>query len=900
MTELRTPSAITLDRRSFIALSAAATSALCAASLAGCENDLAEAPAENGTASQDETWLPVVCWAHCGGKCGLKALVKDGAVIRLKTDDTHEDDQDYPQHRACLRGRARRMDVFSADRIKYPMKRKHWQPGGGENSHGDMRGVDEWERIGWDEALDYVADEIARIKEAYGNRSILGSGFNPTDASLLEAKELPDFAEYFIKGLDFGNVLNAFGGQVYHYGTASAGSYQCVPQMFGYGTGSNSGGKDFMNDRMDARTCEYAIMLGVNPAWSADGTTFWANYLPMKESGCTFISIDPFYTDSAEVLGAEWIPIRPGTDTAFLLACAYVMIMEDDPETNPLIDWDVVDRCTIGFDAGRMPKGSDPQQNFKDHVLGTYSGVPASPEWAADICGIAPEDIERIARILGKDNKVALLSSWAPARGNNADSLPQIFMALAALGGHFGKSGHMTGCSIRDTGVNGGDFLITPGMRKLPYIPNPVDDCIYDPIIWPAVLNKHYTYNGMAQFLQAEERDLDIHCIYNYSLNMMHRHEGLMQAIEAYRSVDFVVTQAINFNVNAQYSDIVLPLATPWESPMQFAMFTGRESAFIGNQVCEPLWETKRASWIGRELLTRWGLDPDTVYPYSDEQQSFFQMSSAMVATEDGSGYEPLISFTQQDIDELGVEGQPQEGRIAFSEMRMQGVFAVPRKEGDPYGHIAYREFHDDPEGHPMNSESGKMELYCRRVNEVSRRMGFSEVPPLPTYTPPIGGYEDTFSDVASKTKGAYPFQVYNPHYPRTSHSHFDDVAQLREAWKRPLYINARDAAALGIEEGDTVQASNDYGTVVRQACVTNRICEGVVALPHGGWVEIDPETGFDLGGSGNTLCAPIATGCGTSGYNTQVCSIAKVDAKPVDWERPLVMPACQAEDQED
>ena len=75
----------------------------------------------------------------------------------------------------------------------------------------------------------------------------------------------------------------------------------------------------------------------------------------------------------------------------------------------------------------------------------------------------------------------------------------------------------MTGCSIRDTGVNGGDFLITPGMRKLPYIPNPVDDCIYDPIIWPAVLNKHYTYNGMAQFLQAEERDLDIHCIYNYA-----------------------------------------------------------------------------------------------------------------------------------------------------------------------------------------------------------------------------------------------------------------------------------------------------------------------------------------------------------------------------------------------
>ena len=165
MTNTRTPSAAMLDRRAFIALSAAATSALCAAGLAGCENDLAEAPAEDGGALDGGAWLPVVCWAHCGGKCGLKALVKDGAVIRLKTDDAHEDTQDYPQHRACLRGRARRMDVFSADRIKYPMKRKHWQPGGGDASHGNLRGIDEWERISWDEALDTIAGEITRIKE---------------------------------------------------------------------------------------------------------------------------------------------------------------------------------------------------------------------------------------------------------------------------------------------------------------------------------------------------------------------------------------------------------------------------------------------------------------------------------------------------------------------------------------------------------------------------------------------------------------------------------------------------------------------------------------------------------------------------------------------------------------
>ena len=189
MNSKQQPSA-TLDRRSFVALSLAATSALCAAGLAGCENDLTDAPAED--AHDEATWLPVICWAHCGGKCGLKALTKDHAVIRLKTDDTHEDGQDYPQHRACLRGRAE----WTCSRpiaSSYLMKRKkHWQPGGTESQRGP-EGNRRWERIGWDEALDLVADEITCIKETYGNRSILGSGFNPTDASLIDAKELPDF-----------------------------------------------------------------------------------------------------------------------------------------------------------------------------------------------------------------------------------------------------------------------------------------------------------------------------------------------------------------------------------------------------------------------------------------------------------------------------------------------------------------------------------------------------------------------------------------------------------------------------------------------------------------------------------------------------------------------------------
>ena len=65
--------------------------------------------------------------------------------------------------------------------------------------------------------------------------------------------------------------------------------------------------------------------------------------------------------------------------------------------------------------------------------------------------------------------------------------------------------------------------------------------------------------------LEGEEREIDVRCIYNYSLNMLSRTEDQIKGIEAYRKMDFVVTHALTFNPNAQYSDIVLPVCSPWE-----------------------------------------------------------------------------------------------------------------------------------------------------------------------------------------------------------------------------------------------------------------------------------------------------------------------------------------------
>ena len=95
------------------------------------------------------------------------------------------------------------------------------------------------------------------------------------------------------------------------------------------------------------------------------------------------------------------MPVRPGQDDALILGVAHTLLTEDDPDANPLVDWDFLDRCTIGFDADHMPEGADPKGNFKDYVLGTYDGVPKTPEWASKRCGTPVEQIRSLAYELG-------------------------------------------------------------------------------------------------------------------------------------------------------------------------------------------------------------------------------------------------------------------------------------------------------------------------------------------------------------------------------------------------------------------------------------------------------------------------------------------------------------------
>ncbi|MDR1013408.1 MAG: molybdopterin-dependent oxidoreductase [Coriobacteriales bacterium] len=787
--------------------------------------------------------MSAACWHNCGGRCVNKVLVQDGVIVRQKTDDTHEDSMDYPQQRACVRGRSQRNQVLATDRLKFPMKRKGWQPGGGVSSNGQMRGNDEWERISWDEAIQYIADEVKRVVDAYGNRSIFG-----------------------LSGSVCSRVFASYGGFIPRWGTTSQGSWTYTPRPMG---NSNSGN----NDRFDFYNCDYVVLGGENPVWSSAGLPgYFAK--GFKDAGVKFIGIDPFYNDTYALLDAEWIPIRPSTDTALYLGIAHAMLALD--ATEQLIDWDFLDRCTLGFDAEHMPEGEDPNGNFRDYVLGTYDGIPKTAEWASEICGVAPEDIEKLARILGKDNKVALLAATAAARTQSSDALPQVFLTIGMMGGHYGKSGHMCGANYHSNAFTGGPSIVSPGSNGLESIKNPLaeGDTICDAEVWRAIVSGTYTMAGVGTKKQpGVEKDVDIKIIYHDNRALLQTCDGQTTGIEAHRKVDLVVSHAMFMTTNAAYSDIVLPLTSYWEREGGF--LTGnREMVIVYSKIMDPLYECKSDDEIAYLLAGALGLDPEEVYPIS-EKQRFMNEILGCVTTESGEE-EPLVSVTADDLSAWGCEGEPQEGKIALADFIAQGVYQVPRKAGDQFDYIAYKKFVEDPEANPLESESGKMEIYCRKLRDDINGIGYSTIEAIPTYTQPPEGFEATFSDWGSKAKGEFPYQVYNPHYLRRSHTVFDNVQWLREAWPNPVFVSATDAREKGVASGDVVLLTSKHGRTLRTACVTERFMPGVIGLPHGAWVSIDPSTGIDTAGSDNILTGVVPTGQGTSGWNTCVCNMEK------------------------
>lgn len=865
-----------MDRRSFVAAGMAAATALGAsASLYGCDNRLSETSGE-GTADAPVQpvgeWKTIACLHGCGTRCMNQALVQDGVVIRQKTDDTHEDSLECPQQRGCLRGRSLVEFEMGADRIKYPLKRISWSP---ENPNGELRGKEGYERISWDEALDYVADQLKKVYTEHGPRSV----FMPCNLSGGRSTVAP--------------LLNTLGGYLAVSDSISYGTYTANTEYLGL----SYGGECMVNDRMDMiKNADYIVLAGQNPGWGSNGNPSYF-FRAAKDNGAEFIYVGPSYNVSAAALDARWMPVLPGTDTAFYIGVAGEMLRMEN-ESGNILDLDFLHRCCQGFDAESMPADAAVPENYAGYLTGEYDGVVKDAAWASAITGVPAEDITWFAETMKKDNNVILSHGYAAARCNGAEDLPQAYMAVACMGGHIGKPGNGLGNYYVDRQGPGGVQIVSTGDDGTGDVELPELEPLFDPAavegtieddfvngleVWDAILNGKYQSTGRCWsgvFNTPVERECDIRVIYGGRDGSGRSVPNSSKMPEAMRKLDFVVIQQFVPSATTPYADIILPdLANIERDQIVDNGDRDREMVLVYSKVSETPYEAKSDQWINEQLLTRLGYDPKDVYPLSEEQQFFNKLARSTV--NDGNGNPtPLVTITEEDLANWGVEGAPQEGLIGLEELRAKGIYQVERAFGDEYDHIAMADFRADPASDPRPSASGLFEIYCDAKADMynTAAMAGETYKPYPTPHP-------------QTSDEGYPLLMFNTHYPRTACSDFNNVVTLREACEAPVTISTADAAARGIEDGDPILVSSPYGKILRTAAVSACIVPGAIDVPNGGWPELD-EDGIDRGGCPNTLYGGAPKGMGVSGYNNVSVEVEKWtggDLTP-DYESQLII----------
>jgi anaerobic dimethyl sulfoxide reductase subunit A len=472
----------------------------------------------------------------------MKVHVSAGRIVRIENGS-----EGQTAHRMCARGRAYRQRVYAPDRLLYPLKRT------------GARGAGRFARVSWDEALDDVAREMTRVRDAYGNAAILHF------CSMADAHPVHHVQT-------FHRLLCQFGGYTAPWGFIS-NEGQAFSAGTTYGTRPTEPDPEkYLNSRL-------IIMWSWNPVVTHQGTRIPSSLARAKEGGTGFISVDPRYTDSAATFADQWIPIRPGTDVAALVAMAHVIIRER------LHDRHFVDTYTVGFD------------RFSDYVLGLEDGLEKTPEWAEAIIGIPAATLTNLARRYAAAGPAVLEGGYAAGRTAFGEQFHRAIAVLEAITGN--------------TMLRSGGQAALAAVARIARIPSPPNQIeIGVPPRWNALPYRGASVNSSARVNVSLLADAilkgttggypaDYRFLWLSNNNYLNQLAEVNKAIEAFRKLDFVLVTEQFMSSSARFADIVLPVCT----------FLERHDLNAPKAV-EPLGESKSQLQICEALAAKLGI-PD-------------------------------------------------------------------------------------------------------------------------------------------------------------------------------------------------------------------------------------------------------------------------------------------------
>ena len=666
------------------------------------------------------------------------------------------------------------------------------------------RGEGRFERISWDEALDAIASNLSRVVQTYGNEAVYIN---------------------FASGVMWANIMgflhrfmNLYGGCLDSYGDYSHSQIDAaMPYLYG--------ARD-ANTPSDVRHSQLLVLFGDNTfetkMCGAGGSVHLKDALAASQ--VRTIVIDPRYSETAANCADEWVAIRPGTDGALAAALAYVMIEED------LVDRKFLARYCVGYDEDTLPPSAASGSSYKSYITGAGpDGCPKTPAWASAITGVPAETIVKLARTIAGAKPCAIYQGKGPQRHANGEQTARAIAMLAVLTGNVGISGGNTGSDFETYRFFEGDV---PGPD------NPVEVAI--PVfLWTDAIARGPEMTAAADGVVGADRlPCGIKFLWNYAGNtLINQHSNINRTHDILvdeSRCEFIVAIDTFLTASARYADIVLPDLMPVEQPSLIANDWAGDAGYVlmNCQYLPGRGERRTLYWMLSRLAERLGFAEAFTEGKSEEEWR-----------------QVIYEAARADDPELP----------SYDELLEAGLY---RRDNPDGVHVAFKEFRDDPEGHPLSTPSGKIEVYSEKILEDTAVFELEEgevISPLPVYAPPY--FEPGTADA-----DRFPLQLIGYHHRSRAHSSYGSLDTIRERARHQLWINPLDARPRGIEDGDEVEVSTAFGRLLIEAKVTERIMPGVIAMGEGAWHTADMDGDrLDRGGCINTLTSshptPLAKG---------------------------------------
>lgn len=498
--------------------------------------------AQSPSGTEVATYCPL-----CVSRCGARATVADG-TFELRPDPSH------PTGKAlCVKGRAAPEITAHPDRLRYPLRRTAPKDASDPG----------WERIGWDEALDTVADRLGALARAHGPESVAFSSVSPSTSAIVDSVD-------WIQRLH-----NAFGSPNFVVSMELCGWGRYLASMYTYGASVPG---QYMPD-LEHAGC--ILFWGYNPSVARLDHATRATAAVAR--GAKLIVVDPRRAGLA-AKADHWLRVRPGTDAALALALTHVLIEHGWYDADFVAEW---------------TNAADEVDGQRVWQLLTARCAQYPPEVAEEITGVPAADIVATARTLWESRPVAFYSwSGLEQHSGTTQTIRAVNVLYALTGSLDVPGGNVLFDSVPANPIQGRELVVEPrppalGLRERP--------------LGPA---RHGFVTG--DDLYAAALDGRVTTLMAFGGNMVMAHGDSARGRAALSALDFFVQADLFLTPTAELADIVLPVTTPFESEALKIGFETSQEAQSLVQLRRPLvasrGEARSDQRIVFDLATRLGL----------------------------------------------------------------------------------------------------------------------------------------------------------------------------------------------------------------------------------------------------------------------------------------------------